>query len=90
MRSKFRYDFRKVLGTQNRPTCGSTFAHYVLRLNLIKDTFNIAFYTHTHTHTQAHTSLHLSIQHGISSQTLAYIYHGNHIIQGSKQIKAEM
>ena len=53
--SEFRYDFGKVLGTQNRPTRGSASIHYILCLNLIKGMFNIAFYTHTH------TNMHLTI-----------------------------
>ena len=55
MGSEFRYDFGKVLGTQNHPTYGSASTHCVLLLNLIKGIFNIAFYTHTHTHTHTHT-----------------------------------
>ena len=50
MGSEFIYDFGKVLGTQNYPTRESASTHCVLHLNLIKYTFNIAFYTHTHTH----------------------------------------
>ena len=38
MCSEFRYDLEKVLGIQNRPTCGSTSTHCVLRLNPIVDT----------------------------------------------------
>ena len=72
---EFRYDFGKVLGTQNRQTRRSASTYCVLRLNPIKGTFNICTLTHTH------TSIHLSIQHGISSQTLAYIYHGKQLIQ---------
>ena len=76
MGSKFRYNFGKVLGTQNHLTLGSTSTHCVLHLNLIKGTFDIAFYTHIH------TSIHLRIQHDISSRTLTYIYHASHIIIG--------
>ena len=49
---------------------GSASTHFFLRLNLIKGTFNIAFYTHTHT----------SIQHEISSEILTYISHASYII----------
>ena len=42
MGSKFRYDFGKALGTQNRSTYGSASTHCVLRLNLIKGVLNIA------------------------------------------------
>ena len=59
--SDFRYKDEKVLGTQSCLSRGSTFTHYVLRLNLIKDTFNIYHSRLTHTH----ISIHLSIQHGI-------------------------
>ena len=55
MSSEFRYDFRKVLGTQNRLTHGLPSTHCFLRLNLIKEMFNIVFYTHTH------TNMHLTI-----------------------------
>ena len=55
MGSEFRYDFKKVLGTQNRPTSGSASTYHVLRLNLNKDIFNIAFFTHTR------TKIHLTI-----------------------------
>ena len=72
MDSEFRYDFRKVLGTQNYSTRESASTHCVLRLNLIKYTFNIAFYTHTHTLAY--------IKHGIKHpKTLTYIYHTSHI-----------
>ena len=48
MGSELRYDFRKVLGTQNYPTLRLAFSHYVLYLNPIKNTFNIAsILTHT-------------------------------------------
>ena len=53
--SEFRYDFKKVLGTQNRLTHGLPSTHCFLRLNLIKEIFNIVFYTHTH------TNMHLTI-----------------------------
>jgi len=59
-----------VLGSQNRSTYGLASTHFFLRLNLIKGTFNIAFYTHTHT----------SIQHEISSEILTYISHASYII----------
>ena len=39
--SEFRYEDGKVLGTQPHLTCGTVFSHCILRLNLIKDTFNI-------------------------------------------------
>jgi len=38
-----------MLGTQPHPTCGLTSSHYILHLNLIKGSFNIVIYTHTHT-----------------------------------------
>ena len=75
---EFRYGDGKVLGTQPHPSHGSASTHCVLRLNLIKSTFNIYHYrfTHTHTHTHQYT---FSKQCGIiSSQTLAYIYHTSH------------
>ena len=50
MGSEFKYDFGKVLGTQNCSTRGLASTFCVLRLNLIKGIFDIAFYTHTHTH----------------------------------------
>ena len=49
---EFRYGDEKMLGTQSHPTCDSTSIHYVLRLNLIKDTFNI--YHSRLTHILAH------------------------------------
>ena len=55
MSSEFRYDFKKVLGTQNRLTHGLPSTHCFLRFNLIKEMFNIVFYTHTH------TNMHLTI-----------------------------
>ena len=55
MSLEFRYGFTKALGTQNRPTCGSVSTRCILRRNNIKDTLNIAFYTHTH------TNMHLTI-----------------------------
>ena len=48
MCSDFRYKDEKVLGTQSRLSHGSTFTHYVLRLNLIKDIFNIYHSRLTH------------------------------------------
>ena len=48
MGSKLRYSFRKLLGTQNRPTLRLASSHCVLCLNPIKGTFNIAsILTHT-------------------------------------------
>ena len=43
MGSEFKYDFGKVLGTQNRPTLRFASSHCVLCLNPIKGIFNIAF-----------------------------------------------
>ena len=40
--TEFRYNFGKVLDTQNHPTHGPTSIHCVLCLNPIKGTFNIA------------------------------------------------
>ena len=48
----------------------SLFVSYVLILLKAHSTLHLK---HTH------TSIHPSIQHGISSQTLTYIYHGKHI-----------
>ena len=42
MGSEFRYNFGKVLGTQNCLTRGLASTYYVLRLNPIKGIFNIA------------------------------------------------
>ena len=38
---EFKYGYGKVLGTQPYLTCWSAFTHCILRLNLIKGTFNI-------------------------------------------------
>ena len=48
----------------------SLFVSYILILLKAHSTLHLK---HTH------TSIHPSIQHGISSQTLTYIYHGKHI-----------
>ena len=40
---EFRYGYRKVLGTQNRPTLGLASSHCILCLNPIKYILNIAF-----------------------------------------------
>ena len=59
----------------NHPTPSAS-SHCVLRLNLIKGSFNIVIYTpppppHTHQHTSSN-------QHSINHpKTLTYIYHGN-------------
>ena len=57
---EFRYDFGKVLGTQNHSTYGLASSHCVLHLNLIKGMFNIVFYTHTHTHTNMHLKINMA------------------------------
>ena len=46
---EFRYEDGKVLSTQPHPTHGSASTHYVLRLNLIKGTFNFHHSRLTHT-----------------------------------------
>ena len=84
MDSEFRYDFGKVLSTQNYPTHRSASTHCVLRLNLIKDMFNIASKTHIH------TSIHIRIQHGIYPTLIHSIkpYHSSsNISKGSKHIQ---
>ena len=50
MRSEFMYGDGKVLDTQPHPTHGSAYSHCILRLNFIKDLFNIVIYTHTYTY----------------------------------------
>ena len=86
MSSEFRCEDEKVIGTQPHPTHGSTSSHCVLRLNLIKDSFNIVIYIHTYTIIHLVISMasiipkpniHLSCQ-LISNR--AYIYHAYHII----------
>ena len=49
MGSKFRYEDGKVLDTQPHLIYGLASSHCVLRLNLIKGSFNIVVYTYTHT-----------------------------------------
>ena len=68
---EFRYGDGKVLGTQPHPTHGSASTQCVLRLNLIKDIFNIVI-LNSHTH----TSIHLAINMAFSFQTLKKIING--------------
>ena len=76
MCSDFRYKDEKVLGTQPRLTHGSAFTHCVLRLNLIKDTFNIYHSRLTHTHISIHLS-HMALYHiqGRNIDMVAIIQH---------------
>ena len=68
--SEFRYR-----NAQSHLTRRSASNHCVLRLNLIKGSFNIVIYTHTH------TSIHLVINMAsIIPKTLTYIYNAYHII----------